>query len=111
MTQLILVLLAVVFFVTAVISVVTGGTSLITVPVMMQCGIDAHVAVATNMLALIFFSLGGTVPFIQGQVIPRKRLPALTGLTLAGSFLGPSFFLLCRQRICLSSSHRRCLSC
>ena len=66
---------------------------MITVPVMMQCGIDAHVAVATNMLALIFLSLGGTVPFIQGQVIPRKRLPALTGLTLAGSFLG-AFLLL-----------------
>ena len=90
---LVVFLLAVIFFLTAVISVVTGGTSLITVPVMMQCGIDAHVAVATNMLALIFLSLGGTVPFIQGQVIPRKRLPALTGLTLAGSFLG-AFFLL-----------------
>ncbi len=90
---LVVFLLAVIFFVTAVIGVVTGGTSLITVPVMMQCGIDAHVAVATNMLALIFLSLGGTVPFIQGQVIPRKRLPALTGLTLAGSFLG-AFLLL-----------------
>ena len=86
-------LLAIIFFVTAVISVVTGGTSLITVPVMMQCGIDAHAAVATNMLALIFLSLGGAVPFIQGQVVPRKRLPALTGLTLAGSFLG-AFLLL-----------------
>ena len=86
-------LLVVVFFFTAVISVVTGGTSLITVPVMMQCGMNPHVAVATNMLALIFLSVGGTVPFIKGQAIPRKRLPALTGLTLVGSTLG-AFLLL-----------------
>ena len=86
-------LLVVVFFFTAVISVVTGGTSLITVPVMMQCGMNPHVAVATNMLALVFLSLGGTVPFIKGQAIPRKRLPALTGLTLVGSTLG-AFLLL-----------------
>ena len=68
-------LLVVVFFFTAVISVVTGGTSLITVPVMMQCGMDPHVAVATNMLALVFLSLGGTVPFIKGQAILGKGCP------------------------------------
>ena len=89
----ILFLLVVVFLFTAVISVVTGGTSLITVPVMMQCGMDPHVAVATNMLALIFLSLGGTLPFLKGHVISRKRLPALTGLTLVGSVLG-AFLLL-----------------
>jgi uncharacterized protein len=93
MTQLVLILLALVFFVTAVISVVTGGTSLITVPVMMQCGMDPHVAVATNTFALIFLSLGGTLPFLKGQVLPRKRLPALTGLTLVGSTFG-AFLLL-----------------
>ena len=85
--------LIVVFFFTAVVSVVTGGTSLITVPVMMQCGVDPHVAVATNMLALIFLSLGGTLPFIKGQVLTRKRLPALSGLTVIGSLLG-AFLLL-----------------
>jgi len=85
--------LVVVFFLTAVVSVVTGGTSLITVPVMMQCGVDPHVAVATNMLALIFLSLGGTLPFLKGQVLTWRRLPALTGLTLVGSLLG-AFLLL-----------------
>jgi uncharacterized protein len=85
--------LGTVFFFTAGISVVTGGTSLITVPVMMQLGIDPHVAVATNMLALIFLSLGGTVPFLKGKALPRRRLPALVGLPLAGSTLG-AFLLL-----------------
>ena len=36
-------------FLTSVISVVTGSTSLITVPVMIALGLEAHVAVATNM--------------------------------------------------------------
>jgi uncharacterized protein len=62
MTPTTLICLGLVFFVTAVISVVTGGTSLITVHVMMQFGIDPHVSVATNMLALTFLSLGGDAP-------------------------------------------------
>jgi uncharacterized protein len=83
-----------VFLFTAFISVVTGGTSLITVPVMMQLGIEPHVAVATNMLSLIFLSLGGTVPFLKGEIIPRQRLPALIGLTLIGSILGALLLLI-----------------
>ena len=57
MTAPALICLTSAFAFTAVFSVVTGGTSLITVPVMMQLGIDPHVAVATNMLTLIFLSL------------------------------------------------------
>jgi uncharacterized membrane protein YfcA len=83
-----------VFLFTAFISVVTGGRSLITVPVMMQLGIEPHVAVATNMLSLIFLSFGGTVPFLKGQIIPRKRLPALIGLTLIGSIVGALLLLI-----------------
>ena len=55
---------------------------------MMQLEIDPPVAVATNMLTLIFLSLGGTVPFLKSELIPRKRLPALTALTIVGSILG-----------------------
>lgn len=94
MTAAALVCLIAVFALTAFISVVTGGTSLITVPVMMQLGIDPHVAVATNMLSLIFLSLGGTVPFLKGQFIPRKRLLALIWFTLFGSVLGALLLLV-----------------
>jgi hypothetical protein len=52
------------FFFTSVISVVTGSTSLITVPVMIAFGIEAHVAIATNMLAMTFMTLGGSLPFM-----------------------------------------------
>ena len=94
MTALSLICLIAVFVFTAFISVVTGGTSLITVPVMMQLGINPHIAVATNMLTLIFLSLGGTVPFLKGRLIPRERLPALIGLTLIGSILGALLLLV-----------------
>ena len=88
MTAPVLACLMTVFALTAFVSVVTGGTSLVTVPVLMQFGIDPHVAVATNMLTLIFLSLGGIVPFLKRELVPRKRLPALIGLTLVGSTLG-----------------------
>ena len=44
-----LLILAAVFFLTSIVSVVTGATSLITVPVMIALGIEPHIAVATNM--------------------------------------------------------------
>jgi uncharacterized protein len=82
-----------VFFFTSVISVVTGSTSLITVPVMIALGIEAHVAVATNMLALTFMSVGGSLPFIGRGVLSRSRLVLSVLLTIIGSGLG-AFLLL-----------------
>src|ERR1700679_2826607 len=74
-----------VFFFTSVICVVTGSTSLITVPVMIALGIEAHVAVATNMLALIFICVGGSLPFVDKGALTRSRLPASVALTIIGS--------------------------
>jgi uncharacterized protein len=98
MTAFSLACLIAVFVFTAFISVVTGGTSLITVPVMMQVGISPHGAIATNMLTLVFLSLGGTIPFLKGQIIPRERLPVLIGLTLVGSLIGSLVLLLASAR-------------
>lgn len=94
MTPTALICLLAFFFITAVIGVMTGGTSLITVPVLMQFGLDPHVAIATNMLTLVFLSLGGTLPFLKSRSLPRKRLPALIGLTLIGSTLGALLLLV-----------------
>jgi uncharacterized membrane protein YhaH (DUF805 family) len=90
--------LIIVLFHTAVISVVTGGTSLITVPVMMQCGVEPQVAVATDMLALAFLSLGRTVPFIKSRALRDRRLPWLVALTLVGSALGAMLLVLVPPR-------------
>jgi hypothetical protein len=67
-----LAILVAVFFVTSVISIVTGSTSLITVPVMIAFGVEPHVAVATNMMALIFMSVGGSLPFARKGVVENN---------------------------------------
>jgi uncharacterized membrane protein YfcA len=82
-----------IFFATSVVSVITGSTSIITVPAMFQFGIASRVAVATNMFSLTLMSLGGTVPFLLPPVVNRRRLPLLIVLTLAGSAAG-AFLLL-----------------
>jgi uncharacterized membrane protein YfcA len=77
-----------IFFATSIVSVVTGSTSIITVPVMFQAGINPQVAVATNMFALTLMSVGGTLPFMTPSVVSRQRLPMLIFLTLIGSGVG-----------------------
>lgn len=83
-----LILLAVIFFLTSAVGVVTGSNSLITVPAMFQFGIAPKVAVATNMFGLTFMAIGGTIPFLKQDVFDKKRLPLLIVLTLFGSALG-----------------------
>src|SRR3984885_11358822 len=82
-----------IFFLTSVVSVVTGSTSLITVPLMIAMGIEPHVAVATNMMALIFMSAGGSLPFARKGVIERRLLPVSIGLTVVGSGIGALLLL------------------
>lgn len=88
-----LITLAVVFFVTSLVSVVTGSTSLITVPILIAFGIEPHAAVATNMMALILMSAGGALPFAQKGIIDRGILPLSIALTVLGSGVG-AFLLL-----------------
>lgn len=83
-----LLLLGATFFLTSVVGVVTGANSLITIPVMLQFGIDPRVATATNMLALTFMSLGGVLPFVGKNQFDQQRLPLLVGLTLFSSAVG-----------------------
>lgn len=98
MTRIQLVLLTLTFFATSGISVVTGSTSLITVPAMFQFNIEPRVAVATNMFALTFMSAGGSLPFLKSGEINRRRLPLLIALTLAGSLLGALLLLVIAAR-------------
>jgi uncharacterized protein len=77
-----------VFFLTSGISVVTGSTSLVTVPVMIAFGIEPHRAIATNMLALTFMSAGGSLPFAGKRILSRSHLPGTIALTVVGSALG-----------------------
>jgi len=83
-----LIILIILFFSTAVIGVVTGSNSLITVPVMFQFGIDEKVAVATNMFGLTFMSVGGTIPFVRKGLIDYRKVSPLIVITIVGSALG-----------------------
>jgi uncharacterized protein len=83
-----LLMLATVFFATSVISVVTGSTSLVTVPVMITCGMEPHTAVATNMFALIFLSAGGLTPLSRTANPARPQLLLAAILTIFGSLAG-----------------------
>ncbi|MDX2212257.1 MAG: sulfite exporter TauE/SafE family protein [Oculatellaceae cyanobacterium bins.114] len=87
-------ILTVVFLIASIISVISGSTSLITVPVMLAFGIEPHIAIATNMLGLTLMSVGGTLPFIGKGMIDTKRLPLLAVLTLVGSVLGALLVLV-----------------
>lgn len=80
--------LIILFFITSAVGVVTGSNSLITVPVMLQFGIDAKQAVATNMFGLTFMSIGASIPFLRGELVDRKRMPSLIVLTIIGSAIG-----------------------
>ena len=93
-----LLLLLALFFVTSVVGVVTGSNSLITVPAMYQFGIDARVAVATNMFGLTFMSVGGALPFVGKGTFDRRRLPLLIALTLIGSAAGALLVLAVSSR-------------
>ncbi|GAA6618756.1 sulfite exporter TauE/SafE family protein [Scytonema sp. NUACC26] len=89
-----IIILAVIFLGASIISVIAGSTSLITVPVMLEFGVEPRIAIATNMLALTLMSVGGTLPFFGKKVINTRRLPLLVFLTLMGSILGALLVLV-----------------
>jgi uncharacterized membrane protein YfcA len=55
---------------------------------MLEFGIESRTALATNMLALTFMSIGATLPFVGKGVIDYQRLPSLVVLTLTSSIFG-----------------------
>jgi uncharacterized membrane protein YfcA len=83
-----IIILVLLFFITTAIGVVTGGNSLITVPLMFQFGIEPRTAVATNMFGLFFMSIGASIPFLRQKKVDVKRLSPLIVLTVIGSTLG-----------------------
>ena len=88
MTYYELIVLVLVFFITSLVGVVTGSNSLIAVPVMFQVGVEPRVAIATNMFALVFMSVGGTIPFLRQGVIDVKKISPLIVLTVISSAIG-----------------------
>jgi uncharacterized protein len=69
-----LLILSAIFLVASIISVITGRTSLITVPVMLEFGVEPRTALATNMLASTLMSIGGTLPLWEKVRSPKNQL-------------------------------------
>jgi hypothetical protein len=85
-----IIVLIIIFFLTSVVGVVTGSNSLIAVPVMFQFGIEPRVGVATNMFALVFMAVGGTIPFVRQRRIEYSKISPLIILTIISSAIGAS---------------------
>lgn len=83
--------LAVVSFVAGIFAAITGGTSLLTVPVMLVAGMSARNAVATNMLVVASLSIGSVLRFRHAGVAPRTPTTGLVLVSVPGSLLGAYF--------------------
>lgn len=99
MSTLTLVLIVLVYFVATAVGVVTGGNSLITVPVLFQAGIDPKVAIATNMFGLLFMSIGASIPFFREGKIDVRKLCPLIALTVVASAIGAAIIGSVRSEI------------
>jgi uncharacterized membrane protein YfcA len=75
-------------FVAAIVGAIAGGNSLITVPVMMFFGLDAHSAVATNMVGVAALSIGAAARFAKTEYVPKHPTLALTLMAVPGSLAG-----------------------
>jgi uncharacterized membrane protein YfcA len=51
------------------------------------------------MFALMFMSVGGTLPFLKRQEVNRKRVPMLVALTLVGSIIGAFALVVAPSRV------------
>jgi uncharacterized protein len=73
---------------TGAIGAITGGNSLINVPLMITVGMSPRRAIATNMFAVGFMTLSATARFARARVLRWRLLVPLGAITLVTSALG-----------------------
>jgi len=73
---------------TGAIGAITGGNSLINVPVMMMVGMSSRQAVATNMFAVLFMTVSATARFARDKLISLRLAVPLCLLTIVSSAIG-----------------------
>ncbi len=74
--------------VTGAIGAITGGNSLINVPLMMMVGMSSREAVATNMFAVLFMTVSATARFARDKLISSRFVLPLCALTAVSSAIG-----------------------
>jgi uncharacterized membrane protein YfcA len=88
MSPLRVLVLALVSLCGGVLSSITGGTSLLTVPAMLLAGMEPHVAVGTNMLVVAALSAGSAGRFATAAALPSRPTLVLAITAVPGSLLG-----------------------
>jgi uncharacterized protein len=83
-----IVVLTAIMVATAAIGAITGGNSLINVPLMIMVGMSSRQAVATNMFAVLFMTVSSTVRFARGKLISARLALPLCVLTIISSAIG-----------------------
>jgi uncharacterized protein len=83
-----LALLSALMVATGALGAITGGNSLINVPLMIMVGMSPRHAVATNMFAVMFMTVSATARFARARVLRGELLLPLGVLTVATSAFG-----------------------
>jgi uncharacterized protein len=81
-------LLGALMLATGAIGAITGGNSLINVPLMITVGMSPRQAVATNMFAVTFMTISATARFARAGMLKNRLLIPLGVITFATSALG-----------------------
>ena len=81
-------LCAVLMLATGAIGAITGGNSLVNVPLMIMVGMSPRRAVATNMFAVTFMTVSATARFARAGMLRNSLLVPLGAITFLTSALG-----------------------
>jgi len=94
-----LVALTLVYFAVSVISVVTGGGSLVQVPALIALGMAPREAVATNMFAVMWMTASATVRFARAGEVGGRFVIPLVVITAVTSALGAELAVVMPERL------------
>ena len=83
-----IVLLTLMMLVTGAVGAITGGNSLINVPLMITVGMSPRQAVATNMFAVTFMTISATMRFARAGMLRGRLLLPLGIITVFTSAVG-----------------------
>jgi len=94
-----LVALTLVYFAVSVVSVMTGGGTLVQVPALIAFGMAPREAVATNMFAVTWMTASATVRFARAGEVGGRFTWTLVVLTALTSALGAELAVLMPERL------------
>lgn len=77
-------------FLAGAINAAAGGGSLLTIALLVESGLSAPVANATNRVAVLIQTFGSGSRFVKDKVLPKAEVFQLTPVSLVGAGIGAS---------------------